>query len=262
MKKRIRIGWEWMRRLIRTLYCMVLNLGYGLNLRSVRDIPVIINNFNRLTYLRELIHALESRGLVNIIIIDNQSTYAPLLEFYETCPYKVVRLGVNYGHLALWKSGIYNRYKWDYFVYTDPDVTPVEQCPTDFLIHFKSLLDRKIELDKIGFGIKIDDLPDRFSLKERVVRYESHYWKKEIAPGLYDAPVDTTFALYKPFSGLKAGEVYTLRSWRTGFPYLIRHLPWYIDSSQLSTEDQYYLDTCNASSTIGKELSGRAKAYQ
>jgi hypothetical protein len=261
MKESARKSIQWGFHLIRAFYCSLLNIGYQLNLLSVRRIPVIINNFNRLSYLRDLIEALESRGFTNIIILDNLSTYPPLLEFYKTCPHKIIRLVANYGHLALWKSGIYNQYKWNYFVYTDPDLVPVEQCPPDFLAYFKTLLDKNYRLDKIGFGIKIDDLPDRFSLKERVVGYESKYWEKEVAPGVYDAPVDTTFALYKPFSTLKAGEIYTLRSWRTGFPYLIKHLPWYVDSLQLSPEDRYYLDTCNASSTLGKELGGKEKIY-
>ena len=261
MKRRIRIGMQGVHRFIRTLYCVFLNIGYRLDLLSVSRIPVIINNFNRLTYLRELIQALESRGITNIVIIDNQSSYPPLLAYYKICPYKIVRLPANYGHLALWKSGVYSQYRWNYFVYTDPDVVPVEQCPSDFLAVFKTLLDKNYKLDKIGFGIKIDDLPDRFALKERVVRYESGYWEKEVAPGLYNAPIDTTFALYKPFSRLKAGEIYTLQSWRTGYPYLIRHLPWYIDSSQISQEDQYYLDTCNGSSTIAKEVLGKEKIY-
>ena len=45
---------------------------------------------------------------------------------------------------------------------------------------------------------------------------------------IYKAPIDTTFALYKPnsFGG------YWLNSARTDFPYLARHLSWYDDKDE------------------------------
>lgn len=44
---------------------------------SYKNIPIIINNFNRLTCLQRLIASLEVRGYHNIYIIDNNSTYPP-----------------------------------------------------------------------------------------------------------------------------------------------------------------------------------------
>ena len=116
-------------------------------------------------------------------------------------------------------------------------------------------------LDKIGFGIRIDDLPSYFTLKESVVKYEQVYWSKEIEPGLFDANIDTTFALYKPFSNLKFGEVYTLNSFRFGSPYLVKHLPWYIDNGNLTDEDLNYINTSNMSSSLSQQLRGLKKIY-
>ena len=255
MKKAIKLVIRAISRSAKVLYWAMLNLGYRLGLYSPYRIPIVINNFNRLTYLCELIESLERCGLTNIVILDNQSTYQPLLEYYATCSYPVIRLDQNYGHLALWKSGLYHRYKWNYFVYTDPDVVPINDCPKDFIVYFKNLIDSNYRIDKMGFGLRIDDLPDAFSLKEKVIAYESRYWTNKTARGVYDAPIDTTLALYKPLSGLRQGEVYTLHAWRSDFPYMAKHLPWYVDSSRLSEEEQYYLRTCNASSTIGKQGS-------
>lgn len=42
------------------------------------QIPIIINNFNRLHYLTQLIDSLEKRGVKNIHILDNNSTYVTL----------------------------------------------------------------------------------------------------------------------------------------------------------------------------------------
>jgi hypothetical protein len=249
-------------RLLKIIYWLFLDLGYKLGILSIYKIPIVINNFNRLTYPLQLITFLERCGLKNIIILDNNSTYPPLLKYYESCTYKVIREPHNYGHLAFWKSGLYYRHRWNYFVYTDPDVVPVEECPTDFIEHFKLILDENNGLDKIGFGIKIDDLPDSFLLKKGVIEYEKRYWAKEVKPNLYDAPIDTTFALYKPFSKLKLGEVYTLPAFRMGFPYLIRHLPWYTDSKNLSGEEEYYLKTSNDSSSISQHQIGQGKIYE
>ena len=69
-----------------------------------KSIPIIINNYNRLTSLKILISSLEKMGYKNLFIIDNASTYPPLLEYYNTCPYKVFRLNNNVGYLALWKT--------------------------------------------------------------------------------------------------------------------------------------------------------------
>ena len=53
------------------------------NCLDVKNIPIIINNRNRLTYMKMLISSLEKRGYNNIYIIDNDSTYPPLLDYYS-----------------------------------------------------------------------------------------------------------------------------------------------------------------------------------
>lgn len=242
-------------------YWWALNVGYHLKWLSVQDIPIVINNFNRLTIPLQLIGFLENCGFSRIIILDNNSTYPPLLKFYEQCKHTVIRSSENYGHLAFWKSGLYQQYKWNYFAYTDSDVVPLGDCPKDFLKHFKSILDKNKRIDKVGFGIKIDDLPDSFSLRKKVVEYENRYWQREVQPHLFDAPIDTTFALYRPLSQLSGGEIYTLPAYRTGFPFLIRHLPWYVDSNNLSEEEIYFIQTCNDSSSMGQHQRGNERVY-
>ena len=51
----------------------------GVKRINYKDIPIIINNYNRLEMLTKLIHGLENKGYHNLYIIDNQSTYPPLL---------------------------------------------------------------------------------------------------------------------------------------------------------------------------------------
>lgn len=64
----------------------------GVKRINYKDIPIIINNYNRLEMLTKLIHGLENKGYHNLYIIDNQSTYPPLLEYYTKIPYPVYML--------------------------------------------------------------------------------------------------------------------------------------------------------------------------
>ncbi len=221
-----------------------LHLQYKNGSKNLCEIPVIINNFNRITCLKTLITWLEKAGMKNLFVIDNNSTYPALLKYYESLQYTVFRLNNNVGYLALWKTKIFKRFKDDYYIYTDPDILPIEDCPNNFVSHFFSILQRYPEIQKIGFGLKIDDIPDWNKAKNRILGHESQFWKKKIENGLYDSDIDTTFALYRP--GARGG--YWLKAYRTGYPYLARHLPWYQDSANLNEEERYYKDHANDSS--------------
>lgn len=212
---------------------------------NYKEIPIIINNFNRLEYLKQMLDWLEKAGYKKIYIIDNSSTYPPLLEFYRKTKYTVFKLDKNVGHLALWKTHIFLYFQNTYYVYSDPDILPVQECPIDVVKYFRTILNKFPHKQKVGFGLKIDDLPDYYKLREKVVAWEKQYWQKEIEKDVYDAKVDTTFALYKP--NVKGGHL--LPSLRTGGKYIARHLPWYIDSDNITKEEQFYINECNKSSS-------------
>lgn len=231
------------RRLIPRL---VHNFFHAEKVTDFKQIPIIINNYNRLEYPRRLIDFLTLRGYTNIYIIDNHSSYPPLLKWYEDCPHNVIRLKENVGYLSFSKTNIHKMFADQYFVYTDPDVLPAEECPDDFLEHFYNLLQRYPQAVKVGFSLKIDDLPDCFADKKTVIAWESRFWEKQLEPGVYDADIDTTFALYRPNVSVGSGPR-GLRI-RTGGNYTARHLPWYIDSAAPSEEDRYYLSTIKTSS--------------
>jgi hypothetical protein len=205
--------------------------------KNYKSIPIIINNFNRLGYLEELIASLEQRGYTNIFILDNCSTYPPLVAFYRSTPHTIIRLARNTGYMALWKTDVFKKFRRGYYVYTDADVVPVEDCPPDFLLHLLNLLKKYPQVEKIGLGLKIDDLPDQYALKQEVIDWELQFWKKEVEKGVFDAPVDTTFALYKPYA---KGNAEQCPAFRTGGKYLARHLPWYENSARPTEEAIFY----------------------
>lgn len=207
---------------------------------EIKNIPIVINNRNRLTFMLQLIKALEAAGCTNIIIIDNNSTYQPLLEYYASCPYRVIRLERNLGYNALEKMDLYREIKKKYYVYTDSDVVPDPSCPVDFLEHFYKILQKYPLVQKVGFSLKIDNLPDYYEGKKRVVEWESQFFKKELVLGLYSAPIDTTFALHRPYSYISKRGIFKMI--RTGVPYTAWHMPWYNDTSNLTEEEKYYIE--------------------
>ncbi|MFL5753385.1 MAG: glycosyltransferase family 2 protein [Bacteroidia bacterium] len=225
--------------LLKRSYKQVFRLftGNSFNASNYKEIPVIINNYNRLTYPKLLIAKLESWGYRNIFILDNNSTFPPLLEYYKNTSCKVIRLKENMGYMALWKSGCYTKFKSGYYVYTDPDVLPLDSCGEDFLLVMLDQLKKYPAIEKIGLALSVHDLPDHYALKEKVIAWEKPHWEKKITEMIYDAPVDTTFALYRP---LAKGNAEQCPAYRINGRYGAKHLPWYEDSANLSEEELYY----------------------
>ena len=222
---------------------LILEKYFSKKVVNFRDIPIIINNKNRYSYLIKLISYLEIRGYNNIFIIDNKSTYLPLLEYYKSTKFKVFYLNRNLGYLALWKSLIFLRFIRSYYVYTDSDIVPIEDCPNDFLDFFMNILIKDVSIKKIGFSLKYDDLPDTYKSKSKVIEWESKFYTKPISNLLFDSVIDTTFALYRPFSG--GGAKFNNKTYRTAFPYQAYHLPWYENSDKLDQEQTYYYNNSN-----------------
>jgi len=204
---------------------------------SIAQIPVFIPVRDRVTPLKQVVNWLEKAGHEEIWLIDNNSSYPPLLEYLAESPHHVVRTGFNLGHRAPWLWGTVQRVaSHRHYIVTDPDVLPTEDCPEDAALYLLDALDRFVDVVKVGLGLKIDDLPAHYPLRDAVVDWEKQFWKTERAPGLYEADVDTTFAIYRPYSGLQSHHPCL----RTGAPYLARHLPWYSNPSALNDEDHHY----------------------
>lgn len=200
--------------------------------------PTFIICRDRVSCTTQIVEWLENAGQERIYLVDNDSTYEPLLEYYEKTNHTVIRLGGNYGQTSPWITGVLEKNVRDneFFVVTDPDILPTEECPLDALDYFKDLLDLYSDRTKAGFSLRYDDLPDDYKFKQEVIDYEDQftYWHQP-QPGVYFAPIDTTFALYRPRAS--ADISYSIR---TAYPYVARHLPWYIDSDNLTEEEIYY----------------------
>lgn len=212
---------------------------------NFKDIPIIIQARDRLTCMLQQIEAFTSRGYNNIHILDVNSSYPPLLEYYKQTPYEVIRLGENFGHTAFISQGIVHRFNNDWYCYTDPDVIPDENCPDDFMEYFYNILQAYPQARKAGFGLRIDDIPDHYNLKNEMIGWENQFWQQKLPPfEAYMAPIDTTFGLCRPGSA----DVWAMSA-RTGFPYVAKHSTWYLDPKNLPEDERYYAEHARTGET-------------
>ena len=210
--------------------------------KGLKNIPVFIISYNRLSYVKQMVSWLERKGHTNIVIIDNASTYPPLLAYYDTIPYEVIRMENNYGHLVFWKSDRFDVYRQDFYMLSDPDVAPVVECPNDFEEVFFRILKNNPHIKKAGFSLKIDDIPlgEAAMFGNDVYEWEKQFYKSKTKDG-YFADIDTTFAMYPPDS--ISGKAFSYRAIRAYEPYQLRHLPWYKRKNDITEEDQFYSDS-------------------
>ena len=202
--------------------------------------PIYVLNFNLVSCLRKLISWLLRAGYRNIIILDNNSTYPPLLNYYETLAQRpeitIIRRDENDPKPVVWDAHL--RAQSSPFVLTTSDVVPDSCCPADVVAYLASHLRANPQLYKAGLGLRIDNLPERYAHRDKVLVKQSEYWRAPAARGLFLAPIDFTFALYRGGGDFEFGPAI-----RTSWPYLARHEPWYSNSSDRTEEERYYAAT-------------------
>ncbi len=208
---------------------------------------ILINNRDRLSTTRAMVEDVVRMGGTPIVL-DNDSSYPPLLDWYKNAPCEIVRLGRNIGSRAPWLSQAVETYApGGRYVVTDSDLD-LSEVPSDALSRMEALLDRLPWATKIALSLRTDDLPPE--CHAIVWKNEHSYWEKlDQAANAYFADTDTTFALYRstnPFSNHIPAPYPTGSPFYTGMrlapPYAARHLPWYQYEDSLSDEDRYYRD--------------------
>jgi len=216
-------------------------------LYTTSKIKALLINRNLLTTFKNTLEFLRKEPRVEIHILDQKSTYPPLLEFYKTISEKV-HYSENEGPYSAWHHR-YNHLRKNYFIVADTDCI-YDNVPDDWLDVMLHAINQP-NSPKIGFSLEIEDLPDTDAGKQSY-EHEAKYWKNKINLG-WDAYVDTTFALYRtdmPFS---------YDAIRLDRPYCIKHAPWYINDCSIPEEWQYYLEHASSVSTWGNKIKNKKK---
>ncbi|RYE55124.1 MAG: glycosyltransferase family 2 protein [Sphingobacteriales bacterium] len=204
------------------------------------ETPIFINNRNHYTYLRDLIEWLDKNGFTNYYVVDNDSAYPPLLDYYENqLKGRVIFLHRNVGHLSFWKEGLIKRVKNSFYIYTDSDILPVLESNPAFISDLYDAFKKYSFALKAGSAIKIDDLPDCYSPREDVVAHEKIFWKHKLDENVYHSTVDTTLALYLP-NFIWNANYHWDKHIRVAGHCLIRHQPWYLNTDEINEEQLYY----------------------
>lgn len=206
---------------------------------NFKEIPIVIICHNRLNCMVHQINGFLERGYYNLHIADCASSFPPLLEFLEKYNKKLFMVhrfeDPQLGPHHLYSKTYLGNFTRGYNILTDNDVVLVKECPDDFAEYFYNLM-MEFNVPKVGVGLKIDDIPDYYPLKEKVVRHESGFWTEPVKNNVYRAALDTTLALNAPgFSG-----TYSTDALRTGYPYMARHFGWYVDYNNLPEDEKYY----------------------
>lgn len=214
-----------------------------------RDTPIYIPNRNNLERgFRRLVEWLQAAGMTRIVIIDNGSTYPPLLEYYRRFTARRPRgQGVevhfalrNLGPNAPWAARQYLGLAPPSmrFVVTDPDVVPAPECPLDLVRQLHATADY-YRGAKVGPALRIDNLPDSYARKREVLAWEKQFWTRRACGNCFQADIDTTFALY----GADSPRWPPQPQYRLDWPYVIEHVPWYEDSAAQIPERDFYRST-------------------
>jgi len=192
-------------------------------------IPVIINNCNLLEWPRQMVEDAKTFDNVgDIIIVDNNSTYEPLLEWYKTSPCEVVMCNKNHGQSGAWFENIPQNRGYEYYVVSDTDLG-ISDVPKDCLNVLRDKMEKYPQYDRIGLSLIsiVERTPDT-PLYNWIGHALPHYWDmNSLEDGLLKRHIiDTTFGMYYKDRN-KSGT-----SCATYKPYTARHLPW-----EILTED-------------------------
>lgn len=222
------------------------------------EIPLIIPNFNQLTYLVNLINWWNYyTNYARVIIIDNASTYKPLLKFYDYAKeiwknVNIVRCKENNcgNNLTfLIKQDI--RWKYEYYCISNPDIMPCPDTPENFIDILRHCIS-EYKFHHAGFGLRLSDLPDWIDNKKLIIYRQAHFYDKKNKIIInyegsfykgFRAPIDLTFAMYCTSNG---GWAFPMK--RVNWSNAIRifqayHLGWYIHPDTQIKEHEYYFKT-------------------
>ena len=218
---------------------------------AASPVPLVVLNFNQLTYLRNLVAWWRWYSDAPIYVLDNHSDYPPLLEYYR----QDTALMVQYcqenrcvENLRVFlDEHIHPRYS--HYVISDADISPHPATPPTFLGVLRHAIDN-MGFHRAGLGLITHDLPAWTTDREAVLRNEGSMRSEAVqvvyGEGVYDghrAPIDTTFCMFTTNNGGWYAPM-KLDDWMNCLRiFEAFHLPWYIDGANVNSEMDHYFRT-------------------
>ena len=226
------------------------------NSDSCFEIPIFINNRDRVGCLSKLLDWLLESGYRRIFILDQDSTYPPLLEFYETFRrdqrVHVFRME-NWGFRAIWRSQILEQLNIQTpYVYTDSDILPI--CEKNIVQELLRTMKKYPLIKKVAPRINVDQITTLNATSIQLIEAEKFDLNRQIAPNEFFLPSDTTFAVYHD------ARYYNLIYSIIRSDIQILHLPWSYDVANLPEDEKYYIEHSNSNSTFAQTIKNQSSS--
>jgi hypothetical protein len=217
---------------------------------SGMDIPVVLLSYNNLTLLKAMVRQLRECFDAHVVIADNGSKYPPMIDYLEGIArsdpkVRVWRFGGNFGpHLLFQEAG---RHQFNsmprFFALSDSDMRLGDHLPRNFLCVLAHLTQR-LRVPKAGLALDIADHQymhqlGNYTRNKTIYEWERSVYKArvdvegwpEVQGHVYDAPIDTTFAVYDKaqFARNDTTDVtyFIDTAVRVTGPFTAKHRPWY-----------------------------------
>lgn len=228
-----------------------------MNVREIslrNTIPLVINSYNQLYYVKNFIDTFRKNGFNNIYVIDNCSTYPPLLDYYNQLQEQRIATIFfyerNLGPHYFFVKKLYRLlFEGCPFLYSDPDL--------HYTVIAENFLSRLFDISR-HFGVfKVGSaltLPDQSQIKKpehrftiegvtySLLEWESRFWKETVDKDVYQAEIDTTLHLFNTeFYDEKIHSLDLITGLRVaGAGFEAVHLPWFLWDPCPLEELEYY----------------------
>lgn len=218
---------------------------------------LIINNRDRLHTLQEMV-AWAIAGGHQVVIVDQASTYQPLLDWYGNAGISVIH-SRNVGPWPDIRSGMLDFGRTGQLIaYSDSDLD-LSECPRDMLERFAEILGSNSSIRKVGCALRIDDLPNT-PVANHAWKRELEFWPGGFAQPNYPAKIASTLAVYRVGQNCRITTDLYGPAIRVAGDCTARHRPWYYTADNLPDDERYYLDHLERkgpvfSGILRKELS-------
>ena len=212
--------------------------NYFNNLQLIKNnMSIMIISYNQYTYVSNMVKQLE-KYTTDIVIVDNNSTYQPLLNYYNNeFKYTLLKMNKNIGH-KVYESEFVNYIFGNIFIITDPDLRFNSKLPNNFINEMVKV-SNEYKAGRVGFALLIDTPDIREELTYAGVPlkiWEGRFWQSKMhhpTLELYNAAIDTTFCLLNTIHNIHGLSI------RVGGLYTCKHLPWHKNYYKELLDDEY-----------------------
>ena len=168
--------------------------------RPESKVDCFVIHFNRPSFLEKLLRVLALNPRLKIYVIDNASTKENRKKAESVANQfhaKFIPMDRNHGHQVIWNQGISRAISGQApYIVTDCDVIPPGNL--DYVAILEKGLNQYPKTMKVGLDLDVSRIPLNYPRREEVIQHERGYiHRKPLDNDFQEAPVDTTFALYR-----------------------------------------------------------------